>query len=414
MGNALGWWRSAGLPWRALGVLAIGALAECVAIGMARQGFGLLLPTMRADLDVSYAAMGSIATASFLGHMASAFLSGAIAVRLGMRPVLVTALALTGLATIATSASSSVVTAGLSQLVVGIGTGGTVVAANGLVAAWFSRPRRGLATGISVGGSGVGMLSAGLALPMVLAAGPGAWRSGWVVLGVPSLVAAALAFLVVREVPRERGARPADRSAAAPGAEPLLTRAAVYRQPALWWLAALCALWAAAQITFITFFAAAGVSSGLDAVGVGQLWVAVGGLSSLSCVVWGFVSDRLGRMRTLTVVFVLQGSACVALGMAAGPAWFLGAAVLFGAGGAATPALANATAADIVGPRLTPAAIGMLGPAFGLGLGIGPPVAGLLRDATGSFTAPSLAAAGVLALAALLALLGRRAGVVGR
>ncbi|MBI2320777.1 MAG: YbfB/YjiJ family MFS transporter [Chloroflexi bacterium] len=202
-----GWRRPArDTPPAARAAVVLGVATQCTVVGLARFGFGLLLPSMRADMEAGYAAMGAVATAGFLGHMAGSLLAGVVAVRRGSRPVLVGALALAGLATIATGSATSVLAAGLWQLLAGTGGGGAIVAGHGLVMGWFTPHRRGIATGIVVGGGGLGLLASGLLLPPVLAAGPDAWRIGWVVLGAPALFAAAAAAVVGRDAPAGRAA----------------------------------------------------------------------------------------------------------------------------------------------------------------------------------------------------------------
>lgn len=459
---------AAGAPPAASAAVALGVLTQCTVVGLARFGFGLLLPPMRAELDAGYAAMGAVATVGFVGHMAGSLLAGVVAMQRGSQRVLVVALALTGLTTIATGSATSVLDAGFWQLLAGVGGGGAIVASHGLVMGWYDARRRGIATGIVVGGSGIGLLAAGLLLPQVLTSAPEAWRTGWVVIGVPALLAALAALFIGRDAPdrrprpeagaavrlghigEARGGGPPDEhrhgssgaQAARPGppgaaaetaareAQPSNTdpgrrglhslrsgrtvvspRPSLLRHPLLWglWLVTLC--WASTYIVFMTFFGAAGLASGLDAAQVGQLWMLLGTLSSGSAVVWGAVSDRVGRLPTLALVYVLQGLACAALGLAPTGTWFTAAAILFGLGGWATPALVNAAGADLAGRRLAPAVLGLLTLVFGIGQALGPLAAGLLNDATGSFATSSLAAGAVLLVGAALALAMRRIAV---
>jgi MFS family permease len=398
----------AATPSAAWAALALGVLTQCTVVGLGRFGFGLLLPAMRTELNAGYGAMGSIATFSFLGFMVGSLSAGLTAVRWGPRRVLVAALALAGAGTVATATASSIGTAVAWQLVNGLGSGGAIVTSNALVTAWFEGRRRGLATGICVGGAGIGMVAAGIGLPWVLEGGPAAWRTGWVALGLPSLFAALAAWVGGRDRAPGGGARPPRHAYGARRAAPVAVQPALLRTGALRWLALLTLCWSSTYIVFVTFFAAAGVASGLDAMRVGQLWIAVGVLSSWSCIVWGGVSDRLGRLPTLALVYALQGSGLAVLGTAAGAPWFYAAALLFGLGGWGTPALVNAASADLAGPRLAPAALGMLTLVFGLGQALGPLAAGLINDVTGGFAVSSLLAAGILFVGAVLALAGRR------
>src|SRR4051795_7388915 len=57
-----------------------------VGFGLARYGYGLLLPEMRASLHLSSAAFGLIATGAYAAYLLGTVLVGAVASRLGPRP----------------------------------------------------------------------------------------------------------------------------------------------------------------------------------------------------------------------------------------------------------------------------------------------------------------------------------------
>jgi predicted MFS family arabinose efflux permease len=182
---------------------------------------------------------------------------------------------------------------------------------------------------------------------------------------------------------------------------------ALARSVALWWLCGLYALWGFAYIVFVTFFGAAATASGLPAERVGQVWTLLGAFAGISGLVWGWASDRLGRMPALALVFVCQGVASAALQRATTMEWFIAAAVLFGIGGWGAVAIISAAGPEVAGAPLAPAALGLLTLAFGMGQACGPLIAGLLNDATGNLAASLLLAAAVLFAAAGLALGGR-------
>src|SRR3954471_22889590 len=57
-----------------------------VGFGLARYGYGLLLPEMRRSLHLSSAVFGLIATGSYAAYLLGTVLVGAIGNRLGPRP----------------------------------------------------------------------------------------------------------------------------------------------------------------------------------------------------------------------------------------------------------------------------------------------------------------------------------------
>lgn len=389
-------------------MVALAVMANGASLGLARFGYTLVLPPMQAALGASYAAMGAIATANFMGHLIAAPLAGAMAVRWGTRRILVIALALVGGATLGTATAASPLAAAAWQALAGLGTGASVVGAYAMAQRWLPAERQGLATGLVAGGAGWGMFLAGLLVPFVLANDAANWRAGWIALGVPALALAATVAAVGREHPEHAPLVAA--GAAASGAS---SRAQLYRHAALWWLAALYLLWGFAYIIFVTFFGAAAAISNVPAQQVGLAWMAIGAFAGFSGLGWGVLSDRIGRVPALALIFTLQGLASVILGGATTLAWFVAAAVLFGLGGWGVVAVIYAAGCQTVGPRLAPAAIGVLTLAFGIGQVFGPLVAGMLNDATGSVVASSLLAGIVHIAAAVLALAGRGIARIG-
>jgi len=60
-----------------------------------------------------------------------------------------------------------------------------------------------------------------------------------------------------------------------------------------------------------------------------------------------------------------------------------------------------AACGDVLGPRLAPAALGLITLLFGIGQAVAPSVAGAMADASGSFVTALLLAAGVALLGAV-------------
>jgi MFS family permease len=96
-------------------------------------------------------------------------------------------------------------------------------------------------------------------------------------------------------------------------------------------------------------------------------------------------------------VFVVQGTAFLVFGMThARPLLYLSAG-LFAITAWSVPALMAASAGDIFGARLAPAAIGLMTFVMSLGQVAGPYLAGRIADATRSF-GPAFLTAGCVAL----------------
>ena len=79
----------------------------------------------------------------------------------------------------------------------------------GLVSHWFSRSNRGRAAGIMLSGNGIAIVLTGLLIPWVNAAsGDEGWRTGWLIIGIISLLIALVAAFFLRNEPGEKGLEP--------------------------------------------------------------------------------------------------------------------------------------------------------------------------------------------------------------
>jgi MFS family permease len=121
----------------------------------------------------------------------------------------------------------------------------------------------------------------------------------------------------------------------------------------------------------------------------------MGWLSLLCGLIWGSVSDVLGRKTALVIVYIIQAAAFSLFAVWPLPTGFMLSAVLFGLSAWSIPAIVAATCGDILGPRLAPAGLGFVTLFFGIGQAAGPSVAGSIADTYHSLAPALLLAAGV-------------------
>jgi MFS family permease len=390
-------------------ILAVSTLAITGALGFGRFAYALILPSMQQGLGLSYGQMGLIASGNFVGYLTSALLCGLLATRYGPRLVGSVGLLLAGGAMVLTGLAGAFETAVALRLLTGIGSAGTNVAALGMVPRWFGPRRRGLVSGVIVAGSGIGLLVAGQVLPRVIAAGgDDGWRQSWYVLGAAAVVLAVGAGILLRDRPADKGLRPLWAEAGiesedhTPEDGAQSSNGAVWRTGAIWHLSAVYITFGFAYIIYATFFAAHLLKHGLGQVEAGDLWALVGLLSLGSAILWGSVSDRLGRKWALAVVFSLQAVALLLFAVGTDRPAFIASTILYGLAGWSVPAIIAASVGDYVQARQAPAALGLLTLIMGIGQVLGPGVAGAIADATGSF-APAF---GLAAAVAFLGVLG--------
>ncbi|MDF2890887.1 MAG: Permease [Clostridia bacterium] len=137
---------------------------------------------------------------------------------------------------------------------------------------------------------------------------------------------------------------------------------------------------------------------GFYLVGLLAIFNALGRLAA------GFLSDKIGRVKTLMIVFVLQG---VNMALFAGYSTPLAISVgtaLAGFGYGALLSLFPSLAADYYGVKNFGGNYGVLYTAWGVSGTIGPIIAGMVVDATGTFNLAYIISAALLAIALVLAI----------
>ena len=385
-------------------VIFMGMLTTIAAHGFGRMAYTIMLPAMKDGLKFDYTQLGLLGTGNFVGYLTMAIIGGFLAARFGTRIVITLALVLLGITLMLTGLAHSFGFALSMRFLTGLGNGAAYVPAMALGSAWFAMKRRGFATGIVSGGIGAGTLISGLLVPPILSSyGIEGWRNAWYILGAIALVIAAIVFVLIRSRPDEKGLLPVGTSEKeAPPAIPTgpkistLQWSTVYRKKSVWFLGVVYFFYGASYIIYVTFFAAYLVKEiGLTQAYAGGLWAMVGALSTFCGVIWGGISDRLGRSRGAALAYLVLALSYIIFAVIKVPFGFYLSAILFGLTAWSIPTIMAAAAGDFVGPRLAPAGLGFITLFFGIGQAAAPAVGGYLADVSGSFTLPFLVAGGI-------------------
>jgi sugar phosphate permease len=386
-------------------VIFMGLLTTIAAHGFGRMAYTIILPAMKDGLNFNYTQLGLLGTGNFIGYLTMAIIGGFLAARFGTRIVITFALILMGVTMILTGLSQSFGFAFAMRLLTGLGNGAAYVPAMALGSAWFAMQRRGFATGIVSAGIGAGTLISGLVVPPILTAySADGWRFTWYILGGAVLLISGVVFLFVRSRPQDKGLRQvgADNQdldpsvSAASGKVSTLQWTSVYRMGSVWYLGIVYFFYGLSYIIYMVFFAAYLIKEmGFTQEWAGGLWALVGGLSIFCGVIWGSISDRLGRSRGAALAYLVLGLSYIIYAVIKVKFGFYLSAVMFGLTAWSIPTIMAAAAGDFVGPRLAPAGLGFITLFFGIGQALGPALGGYLADVSQSFTIPFLVAGGI-------------------
>ena len=393
----------------------MGALAVFGALGLGRFGYSMVLPAMQAGLRLSNTQAGVVATANLAGYVALSAIAGALASHYGSRVVVTIGLTVAAVGMAFTGLAGGLAAVVAWRAITGAASGCVNVPTVGLMPAWFPPRRRGFATGVVTVGQSLGLIVAGTAVPpLVNAFGAQGWRVSWYLFAAITIVLAGGSYLFLRDRPGDRPFGGRRQTTAEPLALPnradtpnqRISLRQAYRSARIWHLGFVYVAFGFSYIIFMTFFTKRLVADVHYTAGAaGTLFMLMGWCSVVSGVVWGTVSDRLGRKWTLAIVYSAQAAAFALFALWPVPTGLTLSAVVFGLTAWSIPAIMAAACSDILGPRLSPAGLGFITIFFGLGQAVGPSIAGALADSTGSFRAAFLLASGVALLGAIGSLL---------
>lgn len=384
-------------------VLGMGTLAVFGALGLARFGYSTVLPALQIDLSLNNEQAGWLATYNLTGYLAFSLIGGILAGRYGARIITTLGLALASFAMVFTGMAETFPSLAIWRVLTGIGSGAANIAVMGLWGSWFSKQRRGLASGIAVSGSSLALILTGLLVPRIITwYGLSSWRFCWYAFGGVTFLLAVGAYLILRNNPAYIGLKPIGVSTKD---QPLSnqtdqesTRKTIYSSFRVWQLGLVYVAFGFSYIIYLTFFIKRLVAdAGYSGTAAGDLFMTMGWASLCCGLLWGSFSDRFGRKKTLVILFLIHTLAFSLFAAGYTPVYFLVSAILFGLSAWSVPALMAAICGDLLVPELAPAALGFITLFFGVGQAVGPVIAGAIADNYGSF-APAIWLAAVVAL----------------
>jgi MFS family permease len=365
----------------------VSVLVGLTALGLSRFAYALLLPLMRDSFSLHATGAGLLSSANLCGFLVGALVGGAFAARVGTRSMISGGLALGTVGAGLTAFGQGATSVAGWQFLVGCGAGAAMIPAQNLPMLWFPAAKRGFASGLPTAGVGVGVVLVGIGFPWLLGLevnGLTGWRLAWLGIGGMLLIAALLAGLLLQEAPQVK-AQSGDAKEAV-------------RTWRIWHLCLVYLLFGFSYLSYVAFFGIVLSNQRHWLPGAsGRAWALGGILSIPSGLLWGALSDRIGRRRAIGLVFSVQALSYLIL--AAWPwdgAVYL-SVVLWGVTAWATPALVAALATDYVGARLVHPVMGLVNVVGAIGQIGGPIMAGYAIDRSGSFAAaPFIAASGAL------------------
>ena len=368
-----------------------GLLALIGAHGFGRMSYTLILPAMKDGLHFTYTQLGLLETGNFTGYLFMALIGGMLAAKFGPRKVISIALFAMSVTLFCMGIAHSFGFALLMRTITGIGNGAAYVPAMALGAAWFAPKYRGIATGIVTAGIGGGAMISGLIVPVIIKSfGADGWRYAWYFLGISVFFIGIVSALLLRDKPSDIGLTPIGESSI--NSIPQVKKASalqwgkVYKEKKVWHLGFVYFMYGISYIIYITFFVVYLIKEhGFSASNAGGLWALVGGLSIFCGLIWGGISDKIGRAKGMALAYTILGLCYLVYAITPVKFGLYVSAVVFGLSAWSIPTITAAASGDYVGAELAPACLGFITLFFGIGQALGPAIGGAIADYTHSF-----------------------------
>ncbi len=334
--------------------------------------FGAFFAPMAAEFQAGRAATSALFSITGLVF----YLAGSVTGHLGDRfgPAVMTGLGAVVMGSgLALTGFAGQIWTGYLTYGIGIGVGAACAYTPTLavLGGWFVRHRN-AALGVAAAGTGCGML----VLPPLTAAliGRYGWRTTSLILGLGCAALLALAAAVVRPPPPVAGA--------AAGGQRSLGKVVRSREFLLLyasWVLATMALFV--PLVYLPAYAAA---RGAGEVAGSALLSVLGGVSVLGRLGTGALGERIGTARLFKASVLLMAASYLLWLVAPSYAWLVAFAAALGLGYGLRIALMPAVLIELFGVRSLGAILGAFFTASGVAAVLGPLLAGLVVDATGS------------------------------
>lgn len=386
-------------------IVVTGILTLFACLGLARFAFGMLLPGMRDALGLAYDQMGYLGTGNFVGYLISVAVTPMTLRRFKPRMTISFGLLLIAVCMAGMSTCNSYLPLLILYFFTGIGSGLANIPMMVLIAHWFRRERRGRAAGLMVIGNGSAIVFSGLLIPYLNQQfGADGWRISWQLLAAIALLIGLLVALLVRNAPEPLGLEPIGAKQTLSAAE-LATPEPANSGRIILYLGLLYLAFGATYMVYGTFIVTSMVEEyGFSEATAGQFWSWVGFFSLFSGVVFGTLSDKIGRRGGLTVVFAVQTLAYLLAGSGLGEWPLMASVALYGIAAWAIPAIMAAAIGDYMGLSKAASAFSLVTFFFAGGQTIGPAIAGIIAETSGSFAPAFLLSALLTGCAAVAAL----------
>ncbi|WP_028390879.1 YbfB/YjiJ family MFS transporter [Bacillus cihuensis] len=363
--------------------------------GFGRMSYGILMPFMKKSLSLTYAQAGLLGTATSIGYLGMVLFAGILASKWGSKKLVIlgTLLVAFGLFFISMIQSYLACLAGMALL--GIGTAFAYTPLVNIVVGWFPK-QRGLMIGFLLSGLGLGTVISSLLIPYFTAwFSNNGWRSLWILYGIISLLSVVCAYFILRDPPV-----PLRKKAQKSGS---LIRE-VYLHKGVLTVAIIYGLIGFAYLIPQSFLFSFMLEANLDRYSAGRIMALGGFISIFSGPIWGAVSDKIGRKKSLLITLFIGAVSMVFPVIYPEYIGFGISQLLWGSTIVGMLSLILALSTEQIHQSYAPIALGYSTVFFAVGQLAGPGLGGWMIDHMGGIPSALLLCCGLLLLGFILSM----------
>jgi MFS family permease len=366
-------------PARLLALAVALSMGAAISLGITRFAYGLLLPTMRADLGWSYTLAGAMNTANAMGYLLGALITPRLLKRHGPQTLMMWGAVLASTFMAASGFFTAAVPLLTQRLLAGVASA-FVFIAGGLLAARLGAmqpARTGFLLGLYYGGTGVGITLSALLVPAVLEAVQGAphsWSWAWWALAASCAAATALLAWPARAMQAQAPSQAAGQAAAQRfGWRPFGFALAGY------------GMFGVGYIGYMTFVIALLREQGAGPGRITLFYSLLGLAVIASSRIWAGLLDRYKGGQALAILTGLLGVATIVPALTSVFAAVLASGLVFGAVFLSVVASTTALVRHNLPQSGWAAGISAFTIVFAAGQIVGPTVVGWIADAPAGF-----------------------------
>ena len=366
--------------------------------------FGVFFKPLLAEFGWTRAMISGIYSLSMLLSGFLSIVAGRFTDRFGPRMIVTACGFIVGLGCLLVSQSSAIWQFYLFYgMLIGAGLGGALVPVMATVARWFVK-RRGMMTGITVSGLGMGTLIVPPVANWLISSY--GWRTSYIVVGVVILLVVMSAAQLLKRDPGQIGQLPYGVNEAKTNDLSLATEGFSLRQVIqtrqLWLLCIASFFFGVAIQILMVHIVPHATDLGISTANSVILLSFIGGVGATARVVMGIVGDKTANKLTFLISYGLAAVALFWL-LAAKELWmFYLFVIVFGFGYGGIAVLISPVTAEHFGLNSIGIILGIILFICAIGETIGPILAGYIFDVTGSYNLAFLICAVLTTLSVLL------------